>query len=271
MKLHIAIPVIDELEWLPHTLESISGQSFRDFKVWICVNQPESWWEHEDKRRICESNALLLEWLASYNGLECEVIDRSSRGRGWPDGKGGVGMARRVVMDAVAAEADDRDIIVSLDGDTAMDSDYLAEVNQKFIDHPEATGFTARYYHKLTGDEEIDRAILRYEIYMRCYLINLIRIGSPYAFTAMGSAMATSVNSYRKVGGMTPKKSAEDFYFLVKLAKSGPLIYGDNARVYPASRKSERVIFGTGQAVMNGYEIMRERYPVFECGLSAFR
>lgn len=266
MKLHIAIPVIDESEWLPHTLESISKQSFRNFKVWICVNQPESWWDLEDKHRICENNAQMLEWLSTCADFDCEVIDRSSRGNGWPDRKGGVGMARKVVMDAIAAEADARDIIVSLDADTLMDSEYLAEVKQKFEDYPDAAGFTARYYHQLTGAPEIDRAILRYEIYMRCYLINLIRIGSPYAFTAMGSALATSVKSYRRVGGMSPKKSAEDFYFLVKLAKSGSLIYGDSARVYPASRKSERVVFGTGQAIMNGYEIMRERYPVFECG-----
>ncbi len=284
------------MEWLPHTLESLSNQSLKDLKVWICVNQPESWWSSEEKRPVCENNAQLLQWLEQLTvgrvpspdastarwghqpsnpmagrcraySFDVQVIDRSSKGNGWKDRKGGVGAARRAVMDAIAENSDKQDIIVSLDGDTLLDPDYLAELTQSFADNPDAVGYTARYYHKLTGKPDIDRAMLRYEIYLRYYLINLQRIDSPYAFTAMGSALATTVKSYRRVGGMTPKKSAEDFYFLVKLAKSGRLIYGDNARVYPASRESERVIFGTGQAILNGFDIMRTRYPIFASAL----
>ncbi|MFO7937156.1 MAG: glycosyltransferase family A protein [Kiritimatiellia bacterium] len=267
MQLHIAMPAMDEMEWLPHTIESVAGQNLKDFKVWICVNQPDSWWKCEDKREICENNARLLEWLSSRNKPDCQVIDRSGKGKGWQDRKGGVGAARKLIMDIISANADPEDVIVSLDADTLLDTGYLAAVRQAFEDNPDAAGYTARYYHKLSGEEKIDRAILRYEIYMRHFLLNLMRIQSPYAFTALGSALATTVKTYRKVGGLTPKKSAEDFYFLMKLAKSGSLIYGDKSCVYPASRVSERVIFGTGQAVLNGYGIMRERYPVFETGL----
>lgn len=88
MKLHIAIPVLDEMEWLPHTMESLAGQSLKDFKVWVCVNQPDDWWNCAEKRRICENNAHLLDWLSSYYDLDCEVIDRSSEGKGWPERKG---------------------------------------------------------------------------------------------------------------------------------------------------------------------------------------
>ena len=267
MKVNIAIPVMDEMEWLPHTLESLSNQSLNSFKLWVCVNQPESWWSCAERRGVCESNAQLLKWLSSYTQFDCQVIDRSSKGRGWPDGRGGVGAARRVVMDTISESSEARDIIVSLDSDTLLDPGYLAEVYQCFADNPDAVGYTARYYHKLTGNQYVDRAVLRYEIYLRYYLINLQRVESPYAFTAMGSAFATNVQSYRKVGGMSPKPSAEDFYFLQKLAKQGLLIYGERSSVYPASRISERVIFGTGQAILNGFDVMRERYPIFESSL----
>ena len=85
-------------------------------------------------------------------------------------------------------------------------------------------GLAVPYYHKLIGDAT-DRLILRYEIYMRCYLINLLRIQNPYAFTALGSAMAVTVRAYRKAGGLTPVKSGEDFYFLQNLISSHYKIY----------------------------------------------
>ncbi len=88
-----------------------------------------------------------------------------------------------------------------------------------FKHHPDAVALSVPYYHNLTGDEEKDRAILRYEIYMRYYAINLWRIGSPYNFTAVGSAMALPVWAYRAIGGITPHKSGEDFYFIQKLRK----------------------------------------------------
>ncbi len=119
------------------------------------------------------------------------------------------------------------------------------------------------YYHELTGDEEKDRAILRYEIYMRYYAINLRRIGSTYSFTAIGSAMALPVKSYRAIGGMTPHKSGEDFYFLQKLRKFGPVLTWNKEKVYPEARYSDRVFFGTGPAMIKGREGDWSSYPIY--------
>ena len=108
-----------------------------------------------------------------------------------------------------------------------------------------------------------DRAILRYEIYMRCYLQNLIRIGSPYAFTALGSAMAVRVDAYRKMGGMAPKKSGEDFYFLQQLCKIGHVATENSVTVYPSNRLSDRVFFGTGPALIKGVGGDWSSYPIY--------
>ncbi|MDR0605843.1 MAG: hypothetical protein LBG80_16235, partial [Bacteroidales bacterium] len=55
--IHIAIPSMNEKEYLPFTLNCIDQQQCKtNIKVYVCVNQPESWWENVDKLSICENN-----------------------------------------------------------------------------------------------------------------------------------------------------------------------------------------------------------------------
>jgi hypothetical protein len=119
------------------------------------------------------------------------------------------------------------------------------------------------YYHNLTGEAVIDRSVLRYEIYMRYYTLNLFRIKNPYCFTAIGSSMATTVKVYRSVRGISPKLSGEDFYFLQKLRKHGSLIIWNEECTYPATRYSDRVFFGTGPALTKGKNNEWESYPMY--------
>jgi hypothetical protein len=157
--------------------------------------------------------------------------------------------------------------MVSPDADTLAEDGYLRSIEQNFYSHPEALALSVPYYHRLTGDDETDRAILRYEIYMRNYAINLLRIRSPYSFTALGSAMAFPVRAYRKIGGMTPMMSGEDFYFLQKMAKAGQVLFWNREKVFPAARFSDRVYFGTGPAMEKGRRGDWESYPVYRHSL----
>ena len=167
-------------------------------------------------------------------------------------------------MDAICAEAAPRDIIVSLDADTLTPPGYLRSLIDSFKRHPAACAIAARYYHPLTDDGAVTRAMLGYEIYLRFYALNLWRIGSPYSFTALGSAIAVPVSVYRKVGGMTPRTSGEDFYFLQKLTKHGRVLHWTAAPVAPATRKSWRVPVGTGQAIVAACEgEYSDRYPLY--------
>ena len=260
-QIHVAIPAMDELELLPKCLDGLAGQDCENFDVWVCVNQPEDWWDDSERRAICESNQQLLAWLATYKDLPIHVVDRSSRGNGWLSGKGGVGRARKTVMDQICESSDASDVIVCIDADTLCDSTYLSAVIQAFEKAPQAYALSAPYYHSLTQDDLLDRAILRYECWLRYFAINLWRIKSPYAFTAMGSAMAVPVWAYQKVGGMPPREAAEDFYFLQNLRKRGPLIHWCDARVYPSARLSGRVPFGTGAAMTTGMTRNWSSYP----------
>jgi len=179
-----------------------------------------------------------------------------------PGGKASAGGASAKTRDHKSAQP--QDIILSLDADTRFGPGYLASVVRQLQAHPTAMGLSNPYYHRLTGDEDLDRALLRYEIYMRHYALNLWRIESPYSFTALGSAIALPLRAYRKIGGMTAKKSGEDFYLLQKLRKAGPLLHHNTERVYPATRYSDRVFFGTGPALIRGKRGDWDSYPVYD-------
>lgn len=261
--LYIALPIINEAEFLPGILRCMLLQDYHKFRVFICVNQPDEWWDVPGKRHICEANVDTFRFLKKYQGLDITVIDRCTQGNGWKGKKHGVGWARKTVMDAINKIAGAQDMIVSLDADTTFRENYFSSLAKNFTAHPDAVAFAVPYFHKLVKDEAANRTILRYEIYMRYYSLNLWRIGSPYSFTALGSAMVFPVWAYRAIGGMTPKMSGEDFYFLQKLRKYGKMIFTNPEKVYPAARFSDRVYFGTGPAMIKGNQGDWTSYPIY--------
>ena len=263
-RIFVAIPALDELATLPQTMEALALQSCRyNFSVYVCVNQPDEWWNNPEKLRICEENRQLLDYLSQFDKFELHVMDRSSRGHGWTGRDHGVGMARKVLFDNILHIADDDDIIVSLDSDTLFEDSYLQAIGDRFRENEKLNAVSMPYYHKLTADDEANRAILRYELYMRCYYINMSLIESPYTFTAIGSAIAMRVRALRKIGGITPVKSGEDFYLLQKLRKMDYVSNWCGGVAFPAARFSERVFFGTGPAMVKGRAGNWESYPIY--------
>ncbi len=252
-RIYVAIPAMDEEESLPKTLLDLSRQQCDTaFEVHVCVNQPEDYWNTLEKRHICESNSRLLHYLHSCAPLPIHIIDHASRRKGWKSQKGGVGMARKMLSDNIMAQAAPDDIFVSLDADTSVPDGYLQAISDFFDKYPNMAAIALPYYHPLGNDERQNRAILRYELYMRNYALNLMKIGSPFCFTALGSAIAVRVGALRKTGGFPPVKSGEDFYLLQKLRKMSLIgLYCDTC-VYPSPRYSSRVVFGTGPALLKG-------------------
>ena len=267
MHLHVAIPAIDELDHLPVTLDNLAAQRVDyPFTVYVCVNQPESWWNNPDKIDVCQNNQQLIKFIRNYPKLPVEIIDKSSLGNGWSEKNHGVGWARRTLFDHILSVATAEDVIVSLDADTCVKPEYLQSIGENF-ENRTLTAVSLPYYHRLTDDDAANRAILRYEIYMRSYLINLYGISSPYNFTAVGSAIAVRVEALRKIGNITPMKSGEDFYLLQKLRKMAPISNWNAQAVYPAARFSARVYFGTGPAMIKGNEGHWESYPIYHYSL----
>ena len=263
--LRIAIPAMDELDYLPATLDALSIQDTKlPFEVYVCVNQPDAFWSLPEKKIVCENNQKLLKSLHSYKSFPLHVLDYASPGLGWKGKRSGVGFARKVLFERILSECAPNDIVVSLDADTLVKSHYLQSVADQFERKSWLNALAVPYYHLLSGDDETrNRSMLRYEIYMRNYAVNLLRIHSPYGFTALGSAIAMRAGSLRKIGNITPLQSGEDFYLIQKFCKMGGLSLFNTECVYPAGRYSDRVPFGTGPAMQTGTNGNWESYPIY--------
>jgi len=266
-KFHLALPVLNEFGNLPKLMEVIKKFDTSGFTLWVCVNHYEHWRDIPDKAEQVADNEQSLKYLSNIKGINLRVIDRATKGKGWPQKKGGVGWARKTLMDAIAHEADSNSIIVSMDADTVYPANYLSAIKEAFQAHPKAYGLALPYFHRLSNNEENNRLILRYELYMRNYALNMLRINNPYAFSALGSAMAFPVWAYKKVGGLTPVVSGEDFYFLQKLIKNGPVLFWADTIAKPSPRLSDRVVFGTGPALIKGNSGDWSSYPIYHHSL----
>lgn len=262
-KVYATLPVLDEINNISDVITNLLEQEEVDLHLIFCVNQPDEWWDREDKLSICLNNKKTIDYIHLLDDHRIVCIDRSSKGNGWIGRKHGVGWARKTAMDAAAEMADDNDIIISVDADTYYPDGYFKAVADTINHHKEAAGLSVPYYHPLTGDEMTDRCVLRYEIYMRNFALNMLLIQNPYCFSAIGSGMACSARMYKKVGGLTPKMSGEDFYFVQKLRKAGNIIIDFDKVIYPASRFSDRVYFGTGPAMIKGRKGNWDSYPIY--------
>lgn len=259
----VALPLLAERDNLPLMLERLRRQTYRQFTLYCCVNNLEGGYGYEE-------NQACLTLLREVRDLPVVVIDRCSQGCGWVGKQKGVGWARKLLFEQIIKEHDEDELVVSLDADTDFDSSYLQAVVDTMNAHPDHNAFSVPYYHPLSNDEALDRPLLRYECYMRHYLLGLLRISNPYAFSALGSAMAFPLWAYRRVGGITPLQGGEDFYLLQKFAKTGRLIRqfvepyrAQNMAVRPQGRVSARVPFGTGPAIAKGVEGMEDSYPFY--------
>lgn len=268
MIIHVAIPAMNEADYIAQTLSCLKSQQINaSVHTYICVNQPESYHEDAEKTHICINNKRTLDLLEHSTIPNLTIIDKSTQGNGWNAKKNGVGMARKTLMDTIALKANNEDIAISLDADTEFAPQYFQSIVDQFAKYPKAVAITIPYYHKLTQKSAEDRAILRYEIYMRNYAIQMLRINSPFAFTALGSAIAYRIKAYKAIGGMSPMKSGEDFYFLQQLKKYGEIIIHNDLPVYPAARFSNRVFFGTGPAMIKGNSGDWSSYPIYHTAL----
>jgi len=264
MNIYIAIPAMNESEYILNTINCILNQKTTSkIKIYVCINQPESYWNDIEKRKICYDNEKTNTLLERLKLINLIIIDKFSKGNGWNNKNFGVGEARKTLMDIVSEQSSNDDIILSLDADTTFDENYLESIYTNFLENKNISAISVPYYHKLTNDELLNKLILRYEIYMRNYAIQLHKINSPYSFTALGSAMAIKNLSYKAIRGIAPVKSGEDFYFIQKLLKYKTLSIYNKSKVFPSARLSDRVFFGTGPALIKGASNNWDSYPIY--------
>ena len=125
--LHIAIPAMNELEYLPLTLQTINNQeSNYKYTIHICVNQPDNWWQEKENEKfeVCKNNEQLLLYLAQLNNDKIKILTFSSRVK---DGRGKIWcwLGKKSTFDHILKIAREDDLIISLDADTLIPSNYF--------------------------------------------------------------------------------------------------------------------------------------------------
>ncbi|MBN1545769.1 MAG: hypothetical protein JW902_03825, partial [Syntrophaceae bacterium] len=195
-------------------------------------------------------NAACIQDILDSN-IRLAYVDASSPGFELP-ANGGVGLARKIGMDFCLPLFKDRDVesnlLFSLDADTLVEPNYL-KVAVRHFRRRNRMAAVFSFLHRISNDRSVQEAIDFYESYLRYYVIGLYYANSPYAFHTIGSTIVSSAEGYVTVRGIPKRLAAEDFYFLNKLAKIGPIGHISETTVFPSPRLSARTPFGTGNKI----------------------
>lgn len=276
----IVVPAIQEYKNIQRLFESLLQNDKKYFKetlVMFVVNNIVSSSDDvkEDNRK---SLAMLREIILKNKfaeltekiinaGLNIGLVDAASISVELPEKEGGVGLARKIGMDLALSHFDysndAKKILICLDADCTVEQNYLTSIITE-LHNNEIHAAYVNYEHPLPESEQDKLAIICYEIFLRYYVLGLKLANSPFAFPTIGSTMICDYESYIRIGGMNKKKAAEDFYFMEKLAKITRIHKIDSSKIYPASRGSWRVPFGTGQRVNRYKAETHQEYVLYD-------
>ena len=240
----VIIPAYAELEYIGHTLDSLSEcevDSFDSILVVVVVNN-----ETDAHSKILNNNQKTLSNLKKRNDLfSLVVIDASSDGMSIPKKHAGVGMARRIGMDFALRFAYPHSLLFCLDADSLVAPTYFREIQSHF-NGTDSVAAVVEFSHSNNKNLHLETAIRQYEAFLRSTAKNLTEAGSPFGYVSMGSTIICKSDAYASIGGMPRRKATEDFYFLQEFAKFKRVDKINSTLVYPSSRESERVYLGTG-------------------------
>ena len=267
----VIVPAVQEFQNIIKLIDALNDNDkkyFDETLVLFVINNLKS-----SSQEVKEDNKKTLELLRniiyeqSNNELNIGLVDASANGFELPEKEGGVGLARKIGMDLALTlfnySINRKKILICLDADCIVSENYLSTIVQSFNQSNMQAAYVS-YEHILPEDETSQRAIICYELFLRYYYLGLKYACSPFAFPTIGSTMVCDYESYIKIGGMNKKKAAEDFYFMEKLAKTTEIKKIDSATVYPSSRGSWRVPFGTGQRVNRYLNNTHNEYVLFD-------
>lgn len=267
----IVVPSIAEYQNIKTLLTSLLGADDKYFDstlVLFVINSRD-----DSPEEVKSDNSKSIDFLNNFNSgnnLSIGFIDASSNGLSMPVKEGGVGFARKIGMDLALTlfeySSGRKKLIICLDADCRVENNYLTEIVD-FFQNEKISAAVVEYEHLLPEGEIEKRGIISYEIFLRYYVAGLSYAGSPFAFHSVGSTMVCDYESYIKVGGMNKRKAAEDFYFLEKLAKITEIKKIKNTAVFPSSRESWRVPFGTGRRMNRFKAGTHNEYLLFDPSL----
>ena len=257
LKIIVVIPIYNEEDLTP-TLESLFlNQVSYSFSIEVIAIVNDSSLEKKEVKELNQKTFIKLKNFAKNNNNEkaflipiyIDDLDPKHAGVGW---------ARKLGMDLALERfksIKSNGIIVGLDADTVVASNYFLEIDS-FFQNNKIQAVSIHFEHPIKGNKYSGfhyHQIINYELHLRYYKNALSFVGVPYAFHTIGSAFALRASAYARQGGMNRRKAGEDFYFINKLIKGEKFGEIINTYVKPSPRMSNRVPFGTGRAILEAF------------------
>lgn len=245
-------------------------------EVIICINYGE-----DANATIKEASKLqyekLIDWSNTINKKDFSFYPIFIKDA--PAKKAGVGYARKVAMDEAARRFDiinnKKGIIVNLDADCLVSTNYINTICNFYKENENCKAANIYYEHIAAPNSTLSEGIILYELHLR-YLIEALKYCNyPYAYHTVGSSFSVNTIVYQQQGGMNLRKAGEDFYFLHKIFPLGNFGEIAEAVVYPSSRSSDRVPFGTGKSIADWENQKRDlnnsyNFKIFEAVKTLF-
>lgn len=262
----VVIPCLFEPD-IASTLNSLKKCTFAGFKaeVIVLINHSETA-DSATRLRNKQTRVEIDDWIVENDNFDISffAVGPVELRKKWA----GVGLARKKGMDEAVRRFNmlrkKNGIIVSLDADTIVSTNYFEEIDGHFKNNPKHIGATISFQHRKDNlPKKQKEGIGLYELYLSYYKRALAYAGYPYALFSVGSAFAVTASAYVKRGGMNRRQAGEDFYFLQNLVHMGPVGEIQSTKVYPSARLSNRVPFGTGPVLkkwMEGKEDLTKTY-----------
>lgn len=250
----VVIPAYNE-SGIIHCLESLKNcqPPKQAVEVLIVVNFSES-----ESKTSKEFNLALYDILCKWSLLNSTVplSFYPILANNLPKKHAGAGLARKLGMDLAIQRFNylnkPNGLILSLDADSLVSSHYFKKVEEFLSTSPKSYGCIFNFAHPLADPTEKhleSQAIALYELHLRLYKQLLKATGFPHYHFTIGSCFAVKALPYVRYGGMNKRQAGEDFYFLHKLYPDGNFRFIKEVCVFPSSRVSDRVPFGTGPMV----------------------
>lgn len=275
----ICIPVCNEYPFFLSVLKNLAiscAVANQQVCVICCVNN-----KINSSEKILQNNQRMIYELNRISNSENNSLEKTllkvcildyTKENAFTE-KQGVGWARKITMDYALANG--AKVLACLDADTLVDEKYILQL--KFFLKNNLDCATMNFYHKRIesfsedANEEdnqtstkLNSAIQLYEEYIKNHSIKLAECGTPFCYSALGCVIVCSAKMYCECGGMKNKLAGEDFYFiqeiiknviskspdkLLHLDKTSNIINFLDTTVMPATRFSDRVLFGTGKVL----------------------
>lgn len=257
--LTIVIPAFKE-KYITNTLASLAlSIEAADLNVHIIIVVNQAVDASADISAVNKQCILDIQAFAhAKSNIDIDIIQALDM----PVKKAGVGLARKIGLDEATFryhKNDKNGIVACFDADSTCSINYVEAVVHYFEQHKKMDAVSIYFEHALSG--QFKEQIIQYELHLRLYINFQKRIGLPFAIHTVGSSMAVRSASYIAKGGMNTRKAGEDFYFLHKFIEDQVCGELFACAIYPSSRVSDRVPFGTGRAIL---EMERDDQRVYK-------